>query len=400
MEIALFLHLYQPPTQFPEVTDIVVRESYEPLFSILENSPQAHITVNISASLTEQLTANHWEVLAKFRKLADKHQIEVVGTAAYHPILTKLPDAEVYRQVKINEEINNRIWQLTNQRFGHDVKVDDSKVKGFFPPEMAIGSNVALSAKKLGYSYIIVDESVLDEPHKHVFSDDHIFTDRFSGIKVVVRHRRVSLDIAYSRIRSVSELVASFSDNGNCPYLILAMDGETFGHHRPEQLEFLKTLFNSSSSMSSGGSLLQLVTLSELLSHNSSSKVIDLQESSWAESFDRWANPNNPIHKSQWALLNCVISAVSNYPERDANFWKARSLLDKGVQSDQFWWSSHNPCWHYKMVQRGALLLLEAISELEDANDLIKSGKVEAERLYNDITQTGLHLYGDTVIAC
>ena len=112
MEIALFLHLYQPPTQFPEVLGKIVRECYDPVLTALENNPQVRLTVNMSASLTEQLSINHWPVMAKFRRLCERGQVELTGSAAYHPLLVYLPSAEVDRQIKINEEINGRLWQM------------------------------------------------------------------------------------------------------------------------------------------------------------------------------------------------------------------------------------------------------------------------------------------------
>ena len=56
MKIALFFHIYQPPTQFPEVTQEITETSYLKIIDILKKNPRAKITLNICASLTAQLS--------------------------------------------------------------------------------------------------------------------------------------------------------------------------------------------------------------------------------------------------------------------------------------------------------------------------------------------------------
>lgn len=397
MDIALFLHLYQPPTQFPEVLDKVIRECYEPLFKSLENNPQVKLTVNMSASLSEQLSSQQSPVLGLFRKLCERNQLELVGSAAYHPLLTRLPPAEISRQINLNEEINTRLWHIHSQGFGSKSQPGRSQIGGFFAPEMAISNQVLASVKQSGYGYILADESAIRPEGNHLLAESRIFTDKETGLRVVCRHRELSLDIAFSRIRQVSNLLSATEKTPNQGYLVLAMDGETFGHHRPEQMGFLNDLFNTSvSGAPASAGRLSLVTISDLL-HRHAFTPISLQESSWSGSFDRWDNPQNPIHIHQWQMVNLALQTLSSYPERDETYWKARALLDKGLHSDQFWWASHNPCWHYQMVQRGAQLLLSSVLSLgEEA----KSQKEETSRLYEEIIQTSLRLYGDGVIAC
>lgn len=399
MDIALFLHFYQPPTQFSDVLESVIRQSYNPILTLLENNPQVKVTVNMNASLTEQLSLNHWEILAKFRRLCERRQIELVGSAAYHPLLVKIPESEVSRQIKINEEINTRLWQVNSQRFKGIESPSVSRIKGFFAPEMAINAKVLSAVKSAGYSYTLADESAISSENTRLLGMGRIFIDKATGFKVIVRHKEVSLDVAFSKIQTTAELLSKASQLYGNNYLVLAMDGETFGHHRPEQLNLLNSLF-SSAVASDGSSGLSLISISELLSRNSSSEPVSIQESSWAESFERWDNPENPIHKYQWELLNLAIEMISSDPERDESYWQARNLLDKGLHSDQFWWASYKPCWHYQMVQRGALLLLTSISILREEGSEIKARKAQAEDLYHKLTSTSLSLYGDTVVAC
>src|SRR5207247_6121356 len=104
---ANFLHIYQPPTQIREITEKVTRESYRPIVQLLLAHPRGRITLNINGVLTEQLA--RWggeDVLAALRTLAERGQIEFTGSAKFHPILPLLPDAEIARQLHLNEQAN------------------------------------------------------------------------------------------------------------------------------------------------------------------------------------------------------------------------------------------------------------------------------------------------------
>lgn len=377
MKLALFLHCYQPSTQYPEVLHQVVRKSYEPIIQILESNPNSVINLNFSGALVEQLTLSYGDILSRIRSLHTRGQIELLGSACYHPLLTYIPDVEIRRQVRLNEQI-----------IKNDIGANLAEYSGFFAPEMSIDKHVCQVIKELGYSYVMADESAVPVGSKQYLNQSRIFIDKGSGLKIVCRHKDLSLDIAFSKLRSISDFLEIVR---GMPYVILAIDGETFGHHRPEQVELLRSLLQYYVISNE----LELTKLSDLL-FTEPAIGIDVARSCWGENFKRWDNPENKLHVAQWKLLNTVVKAVDEYPERDGGYWEAREILDKGLQSDQFWWASVNPCWHYKMVERGAKLLLDSVLALP--GDL--PAKKEAQDLYDEITQTGLKMYGETVTGC
>lgn len=376
MKLAIFLHLYQPPTQSPDVLYKISQQSYKPIISILEANPGAKMTLNISGSLVEQMMISQGDILEKIKNLVRRGQIELTGSAIYHPLLTEIPDFEISRQIELNSQI------LKNQ-------LDNAPLKaGFFAPEMSIDNRICQILKEMGYEYVLADESVLPEGEAKLLNQTRIFIDKQSGLKIVCRNKQLSLDIAFSRIRTVSDFLERAK---NWPYVILAMDGETFGHHHPEQMELLRTLFQYYVISKE----IELITVSNLLSTEAPVEIY-VQKSSWAESFNRWRNPNNPLHQSQWKLLDLAVKTLETSAESGETFVQARALLDKGLHSDQFWWSSYSPCWHYKMMEKGARLLLDSVLSL--STDL--PAKKQAQDLYDEITKTGLKMYGDTVIGC
>ena len=50
-----FIHIYQPPTQTPEIVEKVTNQCYRKLIKVLQTNISGKLTININASLTEQL---------------------------------------------------------------------------------------------------------------------------------------------------------------------------------------------------------------------------------------------------------------------------------------------------------------------------------------------------------
>lgn len=369
MKLCLFLHLHQPPTQYPEVVTRVTQESYQRIFELLNTFPQAKLTLNISASLSQQLSP---ELIGLVKTARERAQIELTQTAAYHPLLVYLSTNEVRRQIQLNAQISRKIFGF---EFG----------PGFFPPEMAVNDEVLSLIAESGCGWVVVDERALADRDLN-----HLVFLHPIGLKLIRRHWRLSTAVAFSQIRHVGDLLLR-AKTSNLEAVVLAMDGETFGHHRPEQMEFLSQFL--ALTPDSGH---QLLTLSELINQSSAFPVEGIKFSSWGDSFDRWQNPQNPVHQLQWQLYNLALKAVSESSGQGESTERARGLLDKGLHSDQFWWAAKNPCWHYPMLERGAKLLLEAVQALPGEGEK----KIEAQSLYKNLTQTAIELYGNTVIAC
>ena len=110
---------------------------------MLEKHDQIKTTLNISGVLLDLLEQwNHEETIQLIRKLVFKGNIEIVGTAKFHPLLPIIPEKEVIRQIQLNRETNIK-------HFGRDGR-------GFFSPELAIDEKVLKIIKNHGYEWAIV----------------------------------------------------------------------------------------------------------------------------------------------------------------------------------------------------------------------------------------------------
>ena len=201
MKLALFLHLYQPPTQFPQVIHRVVRECYEPIVTIAELNSNSKITLNVSGSLIEQLAFSYSYLLERLKKLVAGGQVELTGSACYHPLLTELPEGEIRRQIRLNEAVIKNSLGATPG-------------PGFFAPEMSIDEKVCQVVKELGYKYILAEESVVPIGQRALLNHSRLFVDKETGVILVCRHKNLSLDIAFSRLRNIVAILCYLRGSG------------------------------------------------------------------------------------------------------------------------------------------------------------------------------------------
>jgi len=363
-----FFHIYQPPNWPKKIIIKAMRESYRPIVNTLLKNKQLRITLNISGSLTQQLIEHQqFDIIKKIKKLATRHQVELVGTALYHPLLPLLPDQEIIRQIKLNDIVNKKHFGAAYQP------------KGFFPPEMAYSNKVARLVKNLGFKWIIIDEiSAYGRLGKLNF--DQKYTIKNTQLAVIFRNRNLSDYISFrSQINKPDDFwQETAKDNRSQTVLITAMDGENLGHHRKGLDKLWKKLITEKN--------IRSVTISELLEKYKHFKDINPRKASWSSReselkhnnpYVLWLDPKNPIHHLQWDLLRKTITLV-NKNKNHPHYQLVRSLLDRRLASDQFWWASAKPWWSLQIIKKKTI-------ELHKIALLLGSKNNKIERLVNKI---------------
>jgi len=364
-----FLHIYQPSDQSNDILERVVNESYRPLFRGLLGLPEIKINININGALTELLAKKGYgDVIENIRKLAETGRLEFTESAAYHPLLPFLKKEETIRQIKKNNEINRKYFGKTYNP------------SCFFPPEMAYKSNVAKTVSEMGYPMILLDEISYDGG-KNLPPHNKLFLVKNSGkLAVVFRERRVSNSIMSAIVRNKKEFLGLIEGElEKNEYLCTAMDGETFGHHRPG-LE--KTLFNIMEETSD----IQ-VFFSDLLLLYDKKDEINPIPCTWASAeedikrgvqFYSWKDPKNEVHKNQWRFLNYLVSVAGEKKLSPS----LSDKLDRAMASDQFFWASGEPWWSIEMIERGAWAMLQALKSIPGIS---RKETERGERYYRDI---------------
>jgi len=369
-----FLHIYQPPTQSPEIVRKVTEEGYRTLVRVLREAPGAKITLNISAVLTEQLVRYGLDdVIQGICELAERGQVEFTGSAMYHPILPLIPREEVIRQIKLNTDVNHRY-------FG-----EIYKPVGFFPPEMCYSYEVAQTVAELGFRWIIVDEVSFSGKIGAAKCDRLYKIGGLQDFLVFFKERPFSAGITYGTYPSAEPFLAALKGRlEEHSYLLTGTDGEVYGHHRRGQEKLLSEVFVRGTP--------KTCTISELIRHFVEVNTVSPLPSSWSTwedemaqgiPYPEWQYPGHRLHKLQWQLTDFVLHTVKEAPPGSPRFSEARSLLDQGLHSCQYWWASCRPWWSVEMIESGARKLYQAVEVLGDNID--RKRTAEASRLFQAV---------------
>ena len=371
------LHFYQPATTDNETIIEAAEKSYKRIVSALKRNRQIKFTLNLTGCLLERLeNLGYTELINDLKKILASGQIELTGSAAFHPLLALLPDKEIIRQIKLNEEILKKYF---GKKF---------KARGFFIPEAAYGIKIAKIIKKLGYQWIMLDEiSANIKLNKLDFSN--LYIDKNSGLKIFFRQRQNSKEYAP---KIISKLIEEVKEK----IIITATDAELYGlRHGDFSYTFEKLLKQPE---------IKTLTVSKYLSGLSQPKKITLRPSSW-ESTEKqlknnlpyflWHNKKNKIQNLLWQLTDIAITNVNKYTKDENYFW-ARRHLDRGLASCTFWWASahdfklYGPIsWNPDEIEKGANELIRSVRSL--ANPKTRQVKIKAEKLYIKIKQLIWH---------
>jgi hypothetical protein len=396
MKWAHFLHMYQPWWQHPGVLEKIVNESYRPLLMGFLKTPNTKVTININSVLTEMLFNNGYrDVIDDLKILVEMGRVELTGSAKYHAFLPLIPEKEIIRQIKLN--------QSTNKSYFGDLY----KPKGFFPPEMGYSASLAKVIEDLGFEWILVDEVSFKDPTMDT-AFDKIHKIKGTNLDVYFREKKPSNLIMGALVRSENSLKTAYKDRlTSHSYTITAMDAETFGHHRPGYDNFLVEIFNSSD--------FENIFISDIKTFFTDKDDVVPSDSSWASSwkdihngnpFCYWFDKTNKIHSYQWELADIAIRAVDKseysdekYPflleefekwenltkeqkaeeEKKRSWVNCRDLLDKGLNSDPWWWACAIPWWSIEEIEKGMNIFLQIVSQIPDVSE---QDKLRAKDLY------------------
>jgi hypothetical protein len=378
MQWANFLHIYQPFDQQPDILESIVVQSYRPILENLKKNKNVHLTLNINGALLELFDKyGYHDLIDIMKEVGNEGRLEFTGSAKYHAFLPFLSKEEIIRQIKMNDEtLKFYLGSAYNPQ-------------GFFPPEMAFKEELVPIIEECGFKWIILDEIALNGRTESV-DYTKLYKIKNSKLFVYFRERRMSNLIMSAVVRSPETLKEAMAkDLASSRYLITAMDGETFGHHRPGLEKLLFDIFATPE--------FNLIKISDLPKFYKDIVEIIPIKSTWASSaqdiekgiqFLSWSDPENAIHKWQWELLNLVLTELYALDKKDPAYEIARKKMDSALASDHFWWASAKPWWSMEMIEDGAYRLLETLQSLPNPKREVIE---QANKLYQNIVSRGFN---------
>jgi len=156
--VSIILHWNTDYAEIPrKELPTVVKLSYEPMVSAIENWRNGTICFNITGHTIEYLIKNNPELIDRIKALVKDNIVEMLGCGYSHPILPLLPRERV--KIQLEDHIN-----YINKIFG-------KKPKGIWPPELAVSPSVLSQIKNLGIEWAAVD-------YEHFSLAQHFGNDR------------------------------------------------------------------------------------------------------------------------------------------------------------------------------------------------------------------------------
>ena len=372
-----FLHIYQPPLQEETIFHKVARESYFEIVKFFDLYDNLNLTMNISGSLLEQLVFYQYDkLLEDFKRAFLAGEMELTGSAMYHPILPLLPESEIERQILLDEKMKKQIFGSSYER------------RGFYLPEMAYSKKVAQVLEKMGFEWIILDEisccGAVD-----VCDTGKVYKIRDMNLKVVFRSRVISDAFVPEKIIALSAECKEGESN-----IVTATDGELYGHRHHDFYDKTRRAVEDGNVKAwkvsdfiksfDGVSLEEVEPVSSCWESREEDIKADIP-------FPYWSDPENEIQKELWSFADFVCTAVET-SQQDANYKVARDFADRGLSSCHFWAASgkesfvwKDVIWNPDTIERGNLFFIKAIRSLCVADISLR---MEAEKKFLKITES------------
>jgi len=396
VKIALVLHLYQPPTQEEAVFRKIFSQCYQPLTKLIKTKKNFSLALNIPLSLLEQADKyGYGDWITDIKNLYASERVELTGTAAYHPLLTKLSVASAEKQIVLNEYALGYYFG-SRTGFEGEAAVMTKNIGGFFAPECAVNTGVVSLVNEFGYDWILVDQTSIPNL-SYIGYEPVYYTEGDLGIKIVPRNKRLSDILSFYRGSSATQLVDTIFASGAVQ--VIALDGETFGHHNPAGLDMLEDIINAVTER--GGNF---VTVRHLLSELKSKNIEEVVESTWGAGYEDMTAGNtypywsgNDIQQNLGSLEKILGECMASVPNTEVNhdptaqpLWFYESMTDtsdetkeylkilfwimKFEHSDKYWWSSKkailgNPLlFHRGMVEKSLVYATEIANSMPDCS--------------------------------
>jgi len=369
--IVFLFHLYQPPWQERSVFLDFYSNRYEPLITFFENNPTCKVTFNFTGSLTEIfIKEKKFELIDRIRLLVDRKQVELVGTAMYHPILPLIPNKEIVRQIHLNETINSKYFK---EQWTSNILSG----RGFYLPEIAYSNESLKIIHDLGFKWITIDRSSIDYYAKIDWT-----------VKYKEKNTKTDLLIRNSYLYNDNTLSKPIIENDN---LIFIEDGEDKLIPTKDNLYWNIKLKN----ILGKDILLNYMTSGEYFLSLSSTNInyVDLNNGNWEITEDEylqksfyhiWDNKNDELHQLLWNLINDILELVHKQ-ENDKNNEFIRNQLDMALSSCTWWWVDGRFNGYYPTaIQKGLDIMINTIRSFDklELDTRLKFEKIYSQILY------------------
>lgn len=339
------------------------------------------ISFNFGPTLLDWMNENYPEVLQKIIS-EDRQNYEIYGVGnalaqPYHHTILPLASKE--------DKITQIHWGIEDfkNRFGHDPA-------GMWLPETAVDMETLNILAEFGIQFTILAPWQADTDHLDITQPYWVSLENEKKIAVFFYHRDLSTQISFNPLATINAdvfatnlLLPNLLQTGRLEhpkYLLIASDGELYGHHQPFRDKFLAHLLNGSLKNSN----IQNIFPGLWLKLHPPIEFIKIHEnSSWSclHGINRWSTGCDCTPFSEWKEnLKIFIDYVGNLvndaytsklSNRTSNVWDLRNRFIEVITGKKT----------EKQLIEEILGEEMADEEVEDLIDLIRA-QFERQRMY------------------
>lgn len=334
MKLLYLLHLYQPDFQFTHTLENVYKDSYQKIFRILNDAPNAKVVLNITGSTLKLY--ERWGIgnlPEDLRNLYKQGKVEFTATAFAHALLHFTSPMQSQRQIQ------RHISTLKEM-------IDPSiEFTYLYSPEMYVSEKVVQLASQENLKGVFVSRNSLPKPLKN----KNLFL--YNDLHLIRRNTNISRFCENHGVYSLDQLKNAMNEHEFDPErpMVIVHDAEIIGHHFEKKVDFFKELMNSNEITWCG--------LEDFSAGETPYNISKINEASWEQMPIRgkkidphWNNPKNAVHKAMWDVTNYVVEHVESLKGKSKSYDILQDALDYIQYSCQYWWASSYPYWSAEIV--------------------------------------------------
>lgn len=319
MKIALFFNAYQPVIQEEYSLKRRYSDCFFPLLRFVKSKKSSKFTLNVPLSTLEAFDGlGEKEWISDLKNLYRNEKLDLTGSAAYYPLLTKIPAPLVEEQIILNE-YGLGYYLGAHQGFEGESSIMVKDIRGFFPPELALNSGLIKILTSLGYDWVIADPSSISDPD--MLNKSSVFAVNDLNVNLLLSNREIAGELLDIRDLDITRIVNKVT-NTDSDTLLLSFDVASLTQNK----EFFSIMDMFVDKLSSLGH--SFVSVSEMLEYSDIVSVDSdvIKDSTWRNSdidikdgdvkknsnpYNFWEDEENELSKKLWDLENIMIKAYS-----------------------------------------------------------------------------------------
>jgi len=202
-EVGLLIDLYQSPTQEESVLRQAASGFFIPLVKLIKKYKNIKVSINIPLSTLELLDRYGFHpLISEIKDLYENERVEIVGSAAYNPLLPDFPSKIIEDQIILNEYALGYYFG-SKQGFEGEPSIMIRDVEGFIPPILAVNDTVLNTVRDLNYSWVLADPN-------YTSTDSVVSKLEGSELRVVVPNNGIGDLFNLFNIKSFDEVWNDF----------------------------------------------------------------------------------------------------------------------------------------------------------------------------------------------